>query len=108
MESNEKQEIKYAYSILLLGDLSVGKTCLIERIIGKPFPNTHITTIGIELVRKRVERNNHYYLLSYIDTNGGEHFKHLSPPYIKKTHCVLFVFSFDNRSSFSNLPIWID
>ena len=74
MDSNEQPEIKNSYSILLLGDLAVGKTCLIERIIGKPCPNTHITTIGIEDVSKKVEKNDDYYLLTYIDTNGHERF----------------------------------
>ena len=54
MERNEAQKLNI-YSILLFGDLAV-KTCLIERIIGKSFPNTHITTIGIEDVSKKVEK----------------------------------------------------
>lgn len=46
--------------ICLLGDFAVGKTSLIRRYVEERFDESYLSTIGVHMSRKRLERPNHF------------------------------------------------
>ena len=49
MSDEEKESI----IIILLGDCSVGKTSIINRFMNREFETYELSTIGVELVKKK-------------------------------------------------------
>ncbi len=69
--------------ICLLGDFSVGKTSLIRRFVEERFDEKYLSTIGVHMSRKRLERNNHFLDLFIWDLAGGEDFDVIGPNYLR-------------------------
>ena len=89
--------------ILLIGESSVGKSCIINRFIDKTFIENFVTTVGMDYKVKRINLNNKQYDLEIIDTSGQERFHCLVETYYKKTDGIMFIFDITNQSSFDNL-----
>jgi len=77
--------------ISLLGDFSVGKTSLIRRYVEKRFEETYLSTIGVHMSRKRLDRGD--YLLDFFiwDLVGGEDFSKVGRSYLLGTAGALIV-----------------
>ena len=68
--------------ICLLGDFSVGKTSLIRRYVEERFDESYLSTIGVHMSRKRLERENHFLDFFIWDLVGGEDFKKAGQSYL--------------------------
>lgn len=68
--------------ICLLGDFAVGKTSLIRRYVEERFDETYLSTIGVHMSRKRLERANHFLDFFIWDLVGGEDFQQVGRNYL--------------------------
>ncbi|WP_420631155.1 Rab family GTPase [Candidatus Leptofilum sp.] len=68
--------------ICLLGDFSVGKTSLIRRYVEERFDESYLSTIGVHMSRKRLERVDHFLDFFIWDLIGGEDFSTLGSNYL--------------------------
>ena len=66
------EHIKLAFKIIIIGNSSVGKTCLIKRIIKNEFEENYQTTIGFEFITMNVKINDSLFKLQIWDTCGQE------------------------------------
>ena len=94
-------------TILLLGDSSVGKTCLINRFANEKFEENFISTIGAELWEKSIKVNEKNVLLRIMDTCGQEKFKAITSCYYRNTDGIIFVYDVTNKDSFRNINKWL-
>ena len=94
-------------TILLLGDSSVGKTCLINRFANEKFEENFISTIGAELWEKSIKVNEKNVLLRIMDTCGQEKFKAITSCYYRNTDGIIFVYDVTNKNSFRNINKWL-
>ncbi len=69
--------------ICLLGDFYVGKTSLIRRFVEERFDENYLSTIGVHLSRKRLERKEHFLDFFIWDLVGGEDFSKIGFNYLK-------------------------
>ena len=69
--------------ICLLGDFYVGKTSLIRRFVEERFDENYLSTIGVHLSRKRLERNEHFLDFFIWDLVGGEDFGEIGLNYLR-------------------------
>lgn len=78
---NAKRSIKK--KICLLGDYAVGKTSLIRRYVEGRFDEKYLSTIGVNISRKSVDRDD--YRLDFIiwDLAGGEDFSTVNANYLR-------------------------
>ena len=53
-QKDKAQRIKF----LVLGESTIGKSCLIERYINNTFKENYIATIGMDIRQKRLDINN--------------------------------------------------
>jgi GTPase SAR1 family protein len=50
-------DYKYLFKVVLIGNASVGKTCLVRRFCQDVFPTGQAATIGVDFLIKTVEVN---------------------------------------------------
>ena len=64
--------------IIFIGESEVGKTSLINSILGEKFNQNHITTIGIVKTIKEKIIKNKILLINLFDTAGQEKYRSLT------------------------------
>ena len=93
--------------ILLIGDSSVGKTCLIQRYVNGTFKDDYILTVGLDYHTKLEIINNLNVSVKLWDTAGQERFKALTPSFFRNAEGVVIAYDVTNSESFDNLKFWI-
>ena len=68
--------------VCLLGDFAVGKTSLVRRFVEGRFDEKYLSTIGVKISRKVLERDGYTLSLLIWDLAGGEDFKEISQRYL--------------------------
>ncbi|EAY18997.1 small GTP-binding protein, putative [Trichomonas vaginalis G3] len=79
--------------VITVGEVSIGKTCLIRALIGEPFNENEGTTITCDFSLKRVDYEGDTIEFKYWDTAGQEKFAKLNQHYIRDADVVLLVCS---------------
>jgi small GTP-binding protein len=95
------------FRVVLIGDSSVGKTCLLTRFLHKDFNLNETNTIGASYETYSEVRDGFTMELQIWDTAGEEKFKSLGPIYYREASAALAVFDVSNPLSFEALSGWI-
>ena len=93
--------------ILILGDSAVGKTCLLLKYIDGFFPETYISTIGVEYKIKPINKNNTKITLEIWDTCGQERYKSLSKSFMKGADGIIFQYDISDKKTVEHIKNWI-
>ena len=94
--------------IIFIGDVSVGKTSIINVLMGQKFNNEYEASIGVDFFSKTIKYKGKTIKLQIWDSAGQEKFKSLIPNYIRGSSLVFIVYDISNKKSFENLQSWID
>ena len=96
------------YKILLLGDSSVGKTCLLLRYTEWSFQDIHMVTIGLDYRLKLMKlKSGKDIKLQIWDTAGQDRFRSLTKNYYKGSHGILLIYDVTNVQSLENVKTWV-
>lgn len=68
--------------VCLLGDFAVGKTSLVRRFVEGHFDDKYLSTIGVKVSRKSVEREDHQLNFLIWDLVGGNEFSRSEAGYL--------------------------
>ena len=68
--------------VCLLGDFAVGKTSMVRRYVEGKFDDKYLSTIGVKISRKVLERDGYTLNLLIWDLAGGEDFEEISQRYL--------------------------
>ncbi len=77
--------------ICLLGDFAVGKTSLIRRYVEGRFDDRYLSTVGVKISRKSIDRGDYRLNLLVWDLAGGEEFEKISSRYLMGAAGALIV-----------------
>lgn len=77
--------------VCLLGDFAVGKTSLVRRFIEGRFDDKYLSTIGVKISRKTLERDGHLLNLLIWDLAGGDDFSKAGSSYLRGAAGALVV-----------------
>ena len=91
---------------IIIGDKTVGKSCIINQFIEKQFVNEYIPTIGSDKIMKEIEIEGEKLNLEIWDTVGQEQYSAVNKIFIKNAQIALIVYDITNRKSFENLNNW--
>ena len=69
--------------VLLIGNSSVGKTCILKRFAGDEFDPNFITTIGVDFKIKTIEYNGKKIQMQVWDTADQERFQSITKTYYR-------------------------
>jgi Ras-related protein Rab-2A len=98
----------YLFKYIVIGDTSVGKSCLLLQFLEKKFKFDHDTTIGVEFGSKIINVKDKHIKLQIWDTAGQETFKSITRSYYRGSIGVILVYDITNRDSFNNISKWLD
>ena len=96
------------YKLVFLGDIYVGKTCIINRFMYETFDHAYQPTIGIDFLSKTMYLEDRTVRLQLWDTAGQERFRSLIPSYIRDSSVAVIVYDVTNKQSFANVNKWAD
>lgn len=95
----------YLFKMIIIGDPSVGKTCIMNRFVHDKFINT-LSTIGVSFLFKDTKYDGKKLRYQIWDTAGQERFNSTVSKYYRGACVVLIVYSVDDEKSFKNIIKW--
>ena len=111
IKSTPKEDVKtktIEAKIVLLGDVSVGKTSIASRYCKNSFNDHHINTIGGAYQQQKVVLPNGSMVKLHIwDTSGQERFRAMTNLYYRDAQVAILTYDITNESSFSSIEFWI-
>ncbi|XP_028937542.1 ras-related protein Rab-34 isoform X1 [Ornithorhynchus anatinus] len=93
--------------VIVVGDLSVGKTCLINRFCKDTFDKNYKATIGVDFEMERFEVLGVPFSLQLWDTAGQERFKCIASTYYRGAQAIVIVFDVNNVASLEHTKQWL-
>ena len=90
--------------IVVMGDVSVGKTSILTQYIKGTFDQFNESTIGAAFLSKQLKsKSGEQVNLEIWDTAGQERYDSLLPMYYRGANVLLLVFNLNDPISFNNL-----
>ena len=109
MSSNKNDDSNFIeVKAILLGDVSVGKTSLINVSVGMEFNPSEKTTISSAYGQKKIKIDSQDYNIHLWDTAGNERFRSLTNIFYKGSQIVIFVYDITHKKSFIGLKKWVE
>ena len=105
--SSSNFRFKYNLKIILLGDISVGKTSLLLRFINNNFNEKQGPSINVDKKTKSISLDSDTVAnLSIWDTVGQERFRNLTKNYYSDIQGAIIVYDINNKESFQQVDFW--
>ncbi|KAF3450377.1 hypothetical protein FNV43_RR06457 [Rhamnella rubrinervis] len=101
-------EYDYLFKLLLIGDSSVGKSCLLLRFADDSYVDSYISTIGVDFKIRTVELDGKTVKLQIWDTAGQERFRTITSSYYRGAHGIIIVYDVSEMESFNNVKQWLN
>ena len=96
------------YKVLLLGDSTVGKTCVLLKYTDKIFQDTHMMTIGLDYRLKTMKlQNGQDVKLQIWDTAGQDRFRSITKNYYKGSNGIILIYDVTSLKTFENVKSWV-
>jgi Ras-related protein Rab-1A len=95
------------FKILLIGDLGVGKSCVILRYVEGDFPGNIMSSIGVDFKTKQIDLDDRLIKLQIWDTAGHEKFRTITTSYYKSAHAIIILYDITQKASFEHIRNWI-
>ncbi|XP_065352557.1 ras-related protein Rab-9B-like [Cloeon dipterum] len=96
--------------LVILGDMGVGKTCLMRRLIYDQFDVNSFPTIGVEFLTKEIHpegAEHETFTLQIWDTAGQEKFHSLRTPFYRGADVCMLTYNIADRNTFYDLQYWL-
>lgn len=98
----------YLFRILIVGDATVGKTSICNRISNNAFTPYSPATIGVDFNVFSLKLMDDSIIKCQLwDTAGSERFRSITRSYYNNTAVVILVFDLSDAKSFKQLPMWL-
>jgi small GTP-binding protein len=98
----------YHHKIVLLGDSSVGKSCISCRFVNNDFNEFQEPTIGAAYLTKEILINDKKIKYEIWDTAGQERYRSLAPMYYRGSSAAIVVYDVTQKDSLVGAKTWIN
>jgi Ras-related protein Rab-8A len=92
--------------VLLIGNSSVGKSCMLARYSEGEFPEGQKATIGIDFKLRQLDIDGRIVKLQIWDTAGQEQFRTITRAYYRGAAGVLIIYDVTDEKSFRDVNNW--
>ena len=103
MNEQNKEDIDYFINILLLGDISVGKTSFIYNFIYDKFTMNEISSAELDLKTSDIIIEHKNIRVQLWDTVGQEKYKSVATNLILRAQGIIIVYDITNKDSYKNM-----
>lgn len=97
----------YIFKYIIIGDMGVGKSCLLHQFTEKKFMASCPHTIGVEFGTRIIEVDKQKIKLQIWDTAGQERFRAVTRSYYRGAAGALMVYDIGRRSTYNHLSSWL-
>jgi small GTP-binding protein len=101
---NDSDELKF--KVIVVGDISVGKTSIVRRQAFNSFEFKMESTVGIDHLTTTLHVQDQTVKLLLWDTAGQEQYKSLVPIYSRGAHVCIIVASIVDPESVGHIELW--
>jgi Ras-related protein Rab-2A len=98
----------FMFKYIIVGDTSVGKSCLLLNFTDKRFRADHDVTIGVEFGSRSVVVDGKNIKIQIWDTAGQESFRSITRAYYRGATGALLVYDVSRRATFNHLTQWLE
>ena len=98
----------HMFRYIIVGDMAVGKSCLLLQFTDHKFRHQHELTIGVEFGGKNIEVKNKTIKIQIWDTAGQEAFQAITRTYYKGAIGALLVYDITRKETFEHIRKWYD
>jgi Ras-related protein Rab-14 len=98
----------YIFKYIIIGDMGVGKSCLLHQFTEKKFMADCPHTIGVEFGTRIIECAGQKIKLQIWDTAGQERFRAVTRSYYRGAAGALMVYDITRRSTYNHLQSWLN
>ena len=97
------------YKIILIGDVCVGKTCLLYQYTTQSYKDQYRTSISVISKKQLLNLNQQTVSeLEIFDTCGEERFRSIVRSYFQGKDGIVLVYDITRKSTFDNLGSWLN
>ena len=96
-----------SYKIIVIGDCSVGKSCLTNRATINLFEDAYTATVGFEFLNFNIKIDGKIIKLQIWDTCGQELYRSLITNFYRNASLAIIVYAVNSRDSFENIEMWL-
>ena len=97
-----------SFKIIVIGDTSVGKSCLAMKATKDYFENYYSPTVGFEFFTFNCRIDEQNIRLQIWDTCGQEEYRSLIQNFYRNASLAILVYAVDNFQTFKNLEVWLN
>mmetsp|Transcript_41816 Transcript_41816/g.58374 ORF Transcript_41816/g.58374 Transcript_41816/m.58374 type:complete len:217 (+) Transcript_41816:51-701(+) len=95
------------FKFIVIGDASVGKSCILRRFLCDEFAADSTHTIGVEFGSKVLDVGGKYVKIQIWDTAGQERFRSVTRSYYRGAAGALLVYDITRRDSYNHCSSWL-
>ena len=106
LPSDESYEA--VYSLIIVGDSGVGKSCLSIKATRNYFEDFYSPTVGFEFLTFNLKIEDKTVKLQIWDTCGQEVYRSLISSFYRSASLAILVYSIENEESFASLEKWLN
>jgi small GTP-binding protein len=100
--------IQYTFKIIILGEISVGKTSFLQRFVNNDFKSEVKSTLTAENYKKTIRLDNSTLThLILWDTVGEERYRTITRQFYTDSYGAIILYDISNKNSFLKAEIWI-
>lgn len=105
---NIPSEFENLIKLLILGDVSVGKSNFLFRFIENQFIDNHLPTVGFDYKSQIITLPDKTVVkLQIWDTVGQEKFMAINKSLLAKVHGIILIYDITDQDSFDHINNWI-
>ena len=102
------EENKMHIKLILLGDIGVGKSSIIQRYSKDTFNEFHESTFESSFIEKEIKVGSENIILELWDTVSQEIYRSMNKIFVKKSKIIILVYDVTSKKSFESLNYWYD
>eukprot|EP00826_Nyctotherus_ovalis_P066415 TRINITY_DN980_c0_g3_i1.p1 TRINITY_DN980_c0_g3~~TRINITY_DN980_c0_g3_i1.p1 ORF type:complete len:201 (-),score=57.13 TRINITY_DN980_c0_g3_i1:127-729(-) len=105
--ANKKPNASQSCKLVVLGDVGVGKSSILERFIFDTFTEGKASTMGSYFYEKSIKLDSAPVKVSLWDTAGQEKYASLASFYYKNADASLIVYDVSSGKTFERAMLWL-
>ncbi|KAI6096513.1 P-loop containing nucleoside triphosphate hydrolase protein [Pisolithus sp. B1] len=106
-DSTMTQSPPLGLNVILIGNSSVGKTCLHRRFLDERSSLNVTATYRVDVLYQNMQVDGRHVKLGIRDTAGMERFRSITAAYYRDVQGVILVYNITDATSFNALPGWL-
>ncbi|NP_001038812.1 ras-related protein Rab-43 isoform X1 [Danio rerio] len=106
LDSDDSYDL--VFKIVLVGDVGVGKTCVVQRFKTGIFIEKQGNTIGVDFTMKTLEIHGKRVKLQIWDTAGQERFRTITQSYYRSANGAIITYDITKKATFLSVPKWME